>query len=719
LSFRQLAKKNNNHPDEIDLTTFQWVSAGSLEKSSPGCGGCHPGGGGLEFDRDGLRYDQRLKSKPGLAGTLDGDYYKSQWNKSGVVEADCLICHLPGYNFKERSKQLKLWNFKWATVASSGIGLVDGYVREGDQIKITYNKRLFNDDGKIVLSIASPPPSENCVFCHGLSDRKKRGFSWNDRLNHDIHNLRNMECAHCHTGNMEHNFAKGDENVSSLRDDLDNTMRNCEKCHYERYMGAPRPEHRNVWPDHLEKMACEVCHIPEIHVAASEGFDVSTGKVVCYPKIGAKKVGERFSWQPRYQRDAEGKLWPVNTVLSSIYTNRDKDGIYYPLFAREIKEGYLEIKDRLFDKPPNRPQIYSPEEIKLMISALEKTLQGNKRFKQIHVYYHLFGDIYYLDNLGKVIKEKDHTWAGHAEGFNINHNVAPPSLALGAGGCQDCHSQESHLFTGLLPTKLFAATGKPEYTTSGQLIGCAPWVLSVTFLYQNYLYPYIIFGIFILLALVIIHYTAHGPHFVGSPADPVNVLRFTLTERWSHLTRMFSFLFLGFTGLIIFYKKAYFAAMLFGSAQRAVTFHWVMGIIFILSSLVSMIVWAKHLKFAPYDLAWIKKAGGYIWRISEHLKAGCFNTGQKLMLWASGFLTLMVSITGIMLIFKTGFSLNLRFITTIIHGSFGIAFMAAVAIHAYLGTVANPGSWRAMADGKVTSQWAEKHHSEWYKEITK
>jgi formate dehydrogenase gamma subunit len=714
-----LAKKNNTNPDEIDLTTFQWVSAGSLEKPSPGCGGCHPGGGGLEFDRDGMRYDQRLKANPELKDTFDGDYYKSNWDKTGVVEADCLICHLPGYNFKARSKQLKLWNFKWATVAASGIGLVEGFVKEDNQIKTTYNKRLFNDDGKIVLNITYPPPSENCVFCHGLSDRKKRGFSWNDRLNHDIHNMRNLRCSHCHPGDLEHNFAKGDENISSLRDDLDNTMRNCKKCHFERYMGAPRPEHRNIWPDHLEKMACEVCHIPEINVAAAEGFDVSSGKVVPYSKIGSQKIGERFRWQPRYQTDEEGKLWPVNTILSVIYTNLDSDGIYYPLFAREIKKGYLKIEARLQDKKPDRPEIHTPEEIKLMLTALEESLEGNKRFKQIRVHYHLFGDIYFLDDQGQVVQKKDHTWAGHAEGFNINHNVAPPSLALGANGCRDCHSQDSHLFTGLIPMKLFGDIGEPEYTTSGKLIGSSAGIFSASLLYQSYLYPYILIGALILITFLIMHYTGHGPHYTGSPEDPADILRFPLIDRWAHLARMFSFLLLSFTGLIIFYKKASFAEALFGSAQKVIIFHWVMGIVFIAASLVNMIRWAKHLKFVSYDRKWIKKLGGYLWKVPGHLQAGCFNAGQKMMLWISGILTLMVGITGIMLIFKTDLSLNLRFITTIIHGSFGIMFMAVVAVHAYLGTIANPGSWRSMADGKVTRKWAEKHHSEWYSEIVK
>ena len=41
--------------------------------------------------------------QPGLADTLDGDYHQSRWDQSGVVEADCLICHLEGYRFDPAS----------------------------------------------------------------------------------------------------------------------------------------------------------------------------------------------------------------------------------------------------------------------------------------------------------------------------------------------------------------------------------------------------------------------------------------------------------------------------------------------------------------------------------------------------------------------------------------------------------------------------------------
>jgi formate dehydrogenase subunit gamma len=46
-----------------------------------------------------------------------------------------------------------------------------------------------------------------------------------------------------------------------------------------------------------------------------------------------------------------------------------------------------------------------------------------------------------------------------------------------------------------------------------------------------------------------------------------------------------------------------------------------------------------------------------------------------------------------------------------------VIFVAAIIAHAYLGTIANPGTWRAMVDGKVSWKWAKKHHSEWYKKV--
>ena len=721
-----MAKKQNQNPDQIDLTTFAFVASGDPKTPGvPGCGGCHPGGGGLEFDRDGKRYDQRLKADPSLAQSLDGDYYQSKWDKTGVVEADCLICHLPGYNFKERNLQLQSLNFKWATVAASGIGLVSGLVKDGQQPKVVYNKRLFNEDGKIVLNLAYPPPAENCVFCHGMSDMKKRGFSWNDRINPDVHNLQGMNCADCHPAiedkklkitKVMHNFAKGHEFVSTVADNLDNTIKTCKQCHEEGYMGAPRPKHLSIRPNHLDKLACEVCHIPALHRAAFEGFDVTTGQMVNYPKTGAKKIGAEFNWQPAFQRDQHGKLWPVNRFNSVFFTNQDKDGINYPLFARELKKGYEKAKPLLKPKNPMKPEVHNPEQIKIMLTAFSETLKGDKRFQQIKPYYHKGGMMYFLNGKGEVVSGKDTTWAGHLEGFNINHNVAPVSQALGANGCGDCHSDQAQMFKGQIVTDMFGPSGKPVTVSAGKLFGCAPWAFTLNQFHQLYLTPYVSWGILLLVFFLVLHYTGQGPKRADFYAAPADVQRFSLTERWTHLIRLATFLGLFFTGYIFFYNNVSLLQLFFGSFQAAVVFHWVAGLIFVAASVVSLCLWYRDARFAPYDKEWFKKHGGYFGGKEVEVPAGRLNAGQKVFFWLTVVLSLIMGLTGILLIFKNSLPLTLNCLLSTVHGFFAIIFVAAIIAHAYLGTIANPGTWSAMVTGKVSRAWAKKHHSEWYKE---
>ncbi len=73
----------------------------------------------MEYDRAGNRYDEFMRDErngltSGGDNDFDGDYYQARWEESGVLEADCLICHQPGYKNEERKKQLKALNFRWA-----------------------------------------------------------------------------------------------------------------------------------------------------------------------------------------------------------------------------------------------------------------------------------------------------------------------------------------------------------------------------------------------------------------------------------------------------------------------------------------------------------------------------------------------------------------------------------------------------------------------------
>ncbi|HPC60138.1 MAG TPA: hypothetical protein PKX23_05730, partial [Verrucomicrobiota bacterium] len=73
--YRYLAPKTNASAVTIDMTSASFITAG--------CGSCHPGGGPLEFDRHGKRYDVWMRDPasgltPGGDNGFDGDYYKTR-----------------------------------------------------------------------------------------------------------------------------------------------------------------------------------------------------------------------------------------------------------------------------------------------------------------------------------------------------------------------------------------------------------------------------------------------------------------------------------------------------------------------------------------------------------------------------------------------------------------------------------------------------------------
>ena len=142
------------------------------------------------------------------------------------------------------------------------------------------------------------------------------------------------------------------------------------------------------------------------------------------------------------------------------------------------------------------------------------------------------------------------------------------------------------------------------------------------------------------------------------------------------------------------------------------------GLIFLAASIYSLALWHNDARFADYDKEWLKQHGGYIGGKEVEVPAGRLNAGQKIFVWLSFGLSIIMCATGVLLIFKNSLPLTLNCLLSTIHGFTAIILVAAVLAHAYLGTIANPGTWRAMVDGKVSRLWAKKHHSEWYKEIS-
>jgi hypothetical protein len=518
--FFQLAKKQNTHPDQIDLSAFDFVarvpeSKGGFQK--PGCAACHAGGGLLEFDRDGQRYDRRLAENPELADTLDGDYYQSLWDKTGVIEPDCFFCHGSRYHIQKRITQIKHLNFKWAGVAAAGIGQVHGRVSEGEVPKVVYNKRLFNEDGTFYLpDMVFRPEAKNCLICHESIELGKRGNSWADPLNPDVHHLAGLTCIDCHTGDIRHNFAKGNAMDNQVAPELDNSMRSCRDCHTQGYRGATRMRHDTIRKDHLDKLSCEACHIPALHRTAGGAMFLNTGMFGKYGQGDTSRFGTHKTWKPAYiirakDRDGIPRITPVNPMLNTLFTNLDEDGIYYPLFLSEVETAYNQSQQQMSDREIPY-DFHRKDDIVTMLETLAKTLAGNQRFSSVNPVFHTGGNLYFLkdgpadktapesdstsgsvsDSAPKpqdsrLLIREDTTWVSRLPFYSISHNVAPADQALGSGGCRDCHAKDAHMFSGPVVTDYFGDNGRPVFVSMARFMGLAASVETVNRLFGLFL----------------------------------------------------------------------------------------------------------------------------------------------------------------------------------------------------------------------------------------
>jgi formate dehydrogenase gamma subunit len=720
-AFRQLAKKVNQSPDQIDLTVYDFVGFSSPGPGQLPCGACHPGGGGLQYDRNGNRYDEQLTADSSLSEQLDGDYYKSKWDKSGVVEADCFICHLAGYNFTDRVAQLEQGNYRWATVAGSRLGIVEGSVAQGSEPTVKYNRRFFNEDGTITLDISWPPPDDNCVYCHGKEDVKKRGFSWNDIFNPDVHNQQAVSCTACHPAGPDHQLAMGNEAVSHVAPELTNTIKNCRECHESGYLGAPVPGHTYIRPSHLERLTCESCHIPKLHRSAALGVDATTGELVFRsnpPTAGGS--GEKAEWEPVYERYVKGIVYPFNSVLTIWWGNRDTDGLVYPLFLREHKAGWQLFADQVTDDDGDgNPEVNTRSEITAGLKAFAQSLQGNQRFSRIQPVLIKAETAWELDAAGNLVSAS--LTGTPLEGasyvnFSISHQVAPTRSTLGAGGCGDCHSNSANFFKGQRIVDLYGEDGKPVTRSMGSWLGCDPISLAINTFHQQIISPYVGPVIIMVLFLIVVHYHSYGPKRITFDPYSQEIQRFSLLERAVHLVRLVSFVILSVTGLILAFNLRLWQELIFSSPKQMLDIHIWSGVLFIISTVLGVWMWFKDALFASYDKHWMKMIGGYLGYKGE-IPAGRFNAGQKMFYWYTTIFGVIMGLTGVVLIFKNIFTLSTILIMSTVHNVFGFVMIAGVLAHAYLGTIANPGTWRVLVDGSVTKEWAHHHHPYWYRRL--
>jgi hypothetical protein len=485
--YRYLSPKQNTSPKTMDMTSFSFITAG--------CGKCHPGGGSAEYDRNGNRYDQFMKEKgyaPGGDNDFDGDYYQARWTETGVLEADCMICHQPGYDFSERKKQLTNLNFRWAPTAAAGWAVVTGSIQKNGPVKTVYNTSLFEADGKISPHIVREPRNNTCLACHAQPGWKKRGANFSERT--DVHLRAGLKCVDCHPAGSKaldsrineremHQIAKGDDPGGQVRNDLDNTMLDCEYCHTNGHLGAPITRHTWLPPLHLDNIACQTCHIPQrtvkpAQVQAGDVFNPGTkipskhlwtfyGPDMLYYNHYGNMGMMGFNDKPtdpfppllaRYK----GKIYPVNRVHSAWPAieiegkpglMQPKMGDIYQMWTTHFKDPakYPELSKITDDNNDSVIEVNRAEEINALINAVTNMLRGiNYPMEGKRVVWAMDDRVYYSGKEYRTISKEEWEASAYGNVHKYNHDVYPAKTALGVNGCTDCHSTDSRFFAKVI-----------------------------------------------------------------------------------------------------------------------------------------------------------------------------------------------------------------------------------------------------------------------------
>lgn len=545
--YRQLAPKRNASARTIDMTSFDFVTAT--------CGNCHPGGGPLEYDRDGKRYDEWMRDPAagltsGGENGLDGDYYKARWSETGVIEADCFLCHMPGYDLKQRNGQLANLNFRWAATAGAGFGSVSGKVAENEQPAVVYDKGRFDADGNAIVHIAPEPRNETCLGCHFKPDWKKRGAAYSART--DVHMMAGLRCVDCHSAGSRaadprirdreaHQFGKGDDPSGMVRNDLDNTVRSCEDCHLRGWRNAPRASHAWLPPLHLEKLSCQACHIPTraVKSALVQASDVynPAPRITPPPKhIWTFYDQEMAFWNHYGELELftatdeptnvtrptliryKGKIYPANRVHSAWvgFEEAGKPGLnqlfmkdFFQMWTRyraDTAGAYPALSRITDDNRDGVIEVNRPDEIDALLASGRSHL-GTTGFPMTNrrLVWVCDSRAYYSATESRLLEREEHEATAYASVYKFSHDIAPARAALGAGGCTDCHRAGSPFFEGAVLEAAFAPDdARPRWMPNHRILGLnAIWVRLGAFR-EGFLKPllYALVGFMILVALV-------------------------------------------------------------------------------------------------------------------------------------------------------------------------------------------------------------------------
>jgi hypothetical protein len=209
---------------------------------SEGCGQCHIGG----------QRQAPLGEMMPLYRTLPAE----------TDAIDCLICHAAAYDMNRKQVERDAnGSLRWGQDRSLRAALSVG--RPTAEACLRCHQHNMGGDIHIEADAEEYAPS--LVANHGARPRvlhpgSKRGVPFTPAW--DVHAAAGLDCLDCHA-TEGHRIAKGTHTTTIMANDLPGVEVSCTACH-------DAPVHGDVArgeaiDGHLERLACQVCHIPSLH----------------------------------------------------------------------------------------------------------------------------------------------------------------------------------------------------------------------------------------------------------------------------------------------------------------------------------------------------------------------------------------------------------------------------------------------------------------------
>ena len=214
----------------------------------------------------------------------------------------------------------------------------------------------------------------------------------------------------------------------------------------------------------------------------------------------------------------------------------------------------------------------------------------------------------------------------------------------------------------------------------------------------------------------------NAPIAVGRDRDNVvvadEIVRHRRATRLIHWSGAITFVIAMITGMPIWTPLFGWMASLVGGLETARLIHPYAGVLFFIVMVIQFFHWLPDMHLQEDQKGWFGgKAVRYMrWERVE--ESGKYNGGQILYFWATALAALGFLLSGIPMWFPLSFPVWIREVCIWIHDITFICFIVGLIGHIYLGSAAEPGTFRAMTRGTVTRRWARFHHPAWYRDVT-